>query len=299
MELDEITKKAGILIEALPYIMRFKGATFVVKYGGAFMDDPDPRMRAMVAQDISFLAAVGINVVVVHGGGKAISRAMSESGLRAEFKNGLRVTDERVVGIVESVLNSQVNPEICELLKEQGCPAQSLPGNEVLRCRKMLSADESGAPLDLGYVGNVVGVDAESIQKILDSGRTPVISPIAKGESDMHSYNTNADAAAAAVASALKARRLVFLCDVPGLMRDPKDAGTLISHLKVGEVGSLKKSGVICGGMTPKVDSAVEAIRAGVRRVHFVDGHMPHSILLEIFNDSGIGTEIVHESVAR
>lgn len=292
-DLKEITAKAGVLIEALPYVKRFRGSVFVVKYGGAFMDDPNPEMRKLVAQDISFLAAVGIHVVVVHGGGKAISRAMASSGLKAEFKNGMRVTDEATVGIVEKVLNGDVNAEICSLLESQNCAAVSVKGNDVLECEKFESRDADGNLVDLGYVGRVVRVKTQMIFDELRAGRTPVISPIAIG-ADGHAYNTNADVAASAVAGALGARRLVFLCDVPGLMRDPKDRSTLISHLKLRDVPSLKASGVIGGGMMPKVDSGVAALQSGVRRVHFVDGYMPHSILLEIFTDHGIGTEIVN-----
>ena len=295
MEISEVSKKAGVLIEAISYIKRFKGSVFVVKYGGAFMDDPDPQIRASVANDIAFLAAVGIRVVVVHGGGKAISRAMTAAGLQPNFRNGMRVTDEKTVSIVEDVLNNSVNGEIVELLKAGGCDAVSVKGNSLLKCKKLVPKDENGADVDIGYVGVIDSVDALEIERILESGKTPVISPIAIG-GDSHAYNTNADVAAAAVAKALKARRLVFLCDVPGLMRDPKDRSTLISHLKVSEVAPLEKSGVIGGGMMPKVDSGVDAIVHGVKRVHFVDGYLPHSILLEIFTDKGIGTEIVADS---
>lgn len=288
MNIDEITKKADVLTEALPYVRRFRGSVFVIKYGGAFMDDPNPEIRARVARDIAFLAAVGINVVVVHGGGKAISRAMSASGLQPEFKNGMRVTDEKTVAIVEDVLNNEVNTEICDMLARQGCEAVSIKGNDVFKCKKLLSKGE-----DIGYVGEVESVDVAVIQKALEEGKTPVISPIAMGIDDNHAYNTNADVAAAAAAGALKARRLVFLCDVPGLMRDPKDRTTLISHLPVSEVAKLKEDGIIGGGMIPKVDSGVKAIENGVRRIHFIDGYMPHSLLLEIFTDTGIGTEIV------
>ena len=289
---QEVTKKAGILIEALPYIQRFKGSVFVVKYGGAFMDDPNPEVRGMVAQDIAFLASVGINVVVVHGGGKAISRAMASSGLQAKFLNGMRVTDAQTVKIVEKVLNEDVNTEICELLEKYGCPAQTVKGNQVLVCEKLLSDGIDGNNLDIGYVGKVVDVNAGDILDAISHGKTPVVSPIALDKNG-DTYNTNADVAAAAVAKALKARRLVFLCDVAGLMRDPKDASTLISHLKLSQVDSLKSSGIIGGGMIPKVDSGVDSLKNGVRRVHFVDGYMPHSLLLEIFTDQGIGTEIV------
>ena len=280
------------MIEALPYIKKFQGQTFVVKYGGAFMDDPDPELRKRVAQDISLLAAVGVNVVVVHGGGKAISRAMANSGLNVEFKNGMRVTDDATVKIVENVLNKEVNGEICGLLKSCHSSPFSIAGNKVFKCRKHFSHDADGNEIDLGYVGQISEVDADIINGILLQGKIPVISPIAIGESDNHAYNTNADVAAAAVAAALKARRLVFLCDIAGLLRDPKDSSTLISTLRVDEVEDLKKQGVIGGGMLPKVDSSVAAIKAGVRRVHFIDGYMPHSLLLEIFTDKGIGTEI-------
>lgn len=290
--IESSSKKAGVLIEALPYIKKFQGQTFVVKYGGAFMDDPDPELRKRVAQDISLLAAVGINVVVVHGGGKAISRAMANSGLNVEFKNGMRVTDDAAVKIVENVLNKEVNGEICELLRSCHSSPFSIAGNKVFKCRKHFSHDADGNEIDLGYVGQISEVDADIINGILLQGKIPVISPIAIGESDNHAYNTNADVAAAAVAAALKARRLVFLCDIAGLLRDPKDPSTLISTLHVDEVEDLKKQGIIGGGMLPKVDSSVAAIKAGVRRVHFIDGYMPHSLLLEIFTDKGIGTEI-------
>lgn len=294
--IEEITKKAGILVEALPYIKRFRGSVFVVKYGGAFMDDPNPQVRASVAHDIAFLATVGINVVIVHGGGKAISRAMTRAGLEPVFKNGMRVTDEKTVSIVEDVLNNEVNAEIADMLKSHDCEPCRIKGNDVLKCEKLLSKDENGDDVDIGYVGKVNEVNAEPILKAVEQGLTPIISPIAIG-ADGHAYNTNADVAASAVASALKARRLVFLCDVPGLMKDPKDHSTLISHLKLDEVEPLKKSGVIGGGMRPKVDSGVDALNKGVRRVHFIDGYMPHSLLLEIFTDEGIGTEIVSPQI--
>ena len=179
------------------------------------------------------------------------------------------------------------------MLSAQGCEAVSVKGNDVFKCKKLFSKDAEGNEADIGYVGEVVDVNVDIINKLLAEGKTPVISPIALGIDDNHAYNTNADVAAAAAAGALKARRLVFLCDVPGLMRDPKDRTTLISHLPVAEVAKLKADGIIGGGMIPKVDSGVKAIENGVRRIHFIDGYMPHSLLLEIFTDTGIGTEIV------
>lgn len=289
----DVISKAKVLLEALPYIQRFRGSTFVIKYGGSFMDDADPEVRIRVATDIVFLASVGINVVVVHGGGKAISRAMAEAGLEPIWRNGLRVTDEGTVRIVEKTLNEQINLEICELIQAKGGRPRGLHGNVVFLCVPLESKDAEGNPVDLGYVGDIRFVKAKLIKKALTDGYTPIISPIALDE-EGHPYNTNADVAAAAVASALRARRLVYLCDVPGLMKDPKDPSTLISTLHANEVEGLKASGVIGAGMLPKVDSAVEALSNGVHRVHFVDGSQPHSVLLEMFTDKGIGTEIVN-----
>jgi acetylglutamate kinase len=286
-------EKAEVLLEALPYIHKFRGSTFVVKYGGSFMDDPDPAGRERVARDIAFLAAVGIQVVVVHGGGKAITRAMDKAGLKAEFRAGMRVTDAATVRIVERTLNEETNAEIVEALRAKGANPLGMPGNAVNLCEKMTVRDEQGREVDVGFVGDIKFVKTKLIKKALADGHLPVISPIAL-DADDQPYNTNADVAAAAVAGALRARRLIFMSDVPGLLADPKDPSTLIATLRVGEVDELKRKGVVAGGMIPKVDSAVKALRDGVRRVHFIDGRVPHSLLLEIFTDKGVGTEIVH-----
>jgi len=292
MNITEITAKAKVLLEALPYIQDFRGSTFVVKYGGSFMDDPSPEVRNRVAYDIAFLAAVGINVVVVHGGGKAITRAMQESGLKANFINGLRVTDEPTVQIVKRTLDEIVNKDVCAAIAlAQGKP-KGLAGDSVLVCEK-LTVDDDGNPVDLGFVGDVTEVKAKLIKKEIAEGFIPVISPVAEGL-DGKPYNVNADTAAGRVASALRARRLVYMSDVPGLLADPKDPETLLSTLKISQVDELKKTGVIDKGMRPKVSSAIRALQEGVQRVHFIDGRLPHSLLLEIFTDKGIGTEIVH-----
>jgi acetylglutamate kinase len=292
MKIAEITAKAKVLLEALPYIQDFRGSTFVVKYGGSFMDDPNPEVRNRVAYDIAFLAAVGINVVVVHGGGKAITKAMQESGLKANFINGLRVTDEPTIQIVKKTLDEVVNRDVCAAVSlAQGKP-KGLAGDSVLVCEK-LTVDDDGNPVDLGFVGDVTEVKAKLIKKEIADGFIPIISPVAEGL-DGKPYNINADTAAGRVASALRARRLVYMSDVPGLLSDPKDPTSLISTLKVGQVDELKKKGVIDKGMRPKVGSAVRALQEGVQRVHFIDGRLPHSLLLEIFTDKGIGTEIVH-----
>jgi len=285
--------KAEVLLEALPYIQKFRGSTFVVKYGGSFMDDPNPEGRDRVATDIAFLAAVGIQVVVVHGGGKAITRAMETAGIKSEFRGGMRVTDAATVKIVEETLNKEINGQICDSLRSRGANPLGMPGNHVNLCEKLLSADEAGNPIDLGFVGDIKFVKAKLIKKALADGFLPVVSPIAL-DGDDQPYNTNADVAAAAIANSLRARRLIFMSDVPGLLADPKDPSTLIATLKVGEVDELNKKGVIAGGMIPKVDSAVKALKEGVRRVHFIDGRVPHSLLLEVFTDKGVGTEIVH-----
>jgi len=285
--------KAEVLLEALPYIQKFRGSTFVVKYGGSFMDDPSPEGRDRVATDIAFLAAVGIQVVVVHGGGKAITRAMETAGIKSEFRGGMRVTDAATVKIVEDTLNKEINGQICDSLRARGANPLGMPGNHVNLCEKLLSADEAGNPIDLGFVGDIKFVKAKLIKKALADGFLPVVSPIAL-DGDDQPYNTNADVAAAAIANSLRARRLIFMSDVPGLLADSKDPSTLIATLKAGEVDELKKKGVIAGGMIPKVDSAVKALKEGVRRVHFIDGRVPHSLLLEVFTDKGVGTEIVH-----
>ena len=292
MEIADIIAKAKVLLEALPYIQDFHDSIFVVKYGGSFMDDPDPTVRISVATDIAFLSAVGINVVVVHGGGKAISRAMDEAGLKANFVNGLRVTDEATIAIVKKTLDEVVNRDVCDTLAAVKARPKGLPGDSVIVCNK-LDVDDDGNPCDLGYVGDVTEVKVKMIKKEIADGFMPVISPVAEGY-DGKPYNVNADTVAGRVASALRARRLVYLSDVPGLLADPANPATLISTVKVGEVEGLKKRGIIGKGMRPKVQSAVRALQEGVQRVHFVDGRMPHSLLLEIFTDQGVGTEIVH-----
>ncbi|MBI4664189.1 MAG: acetylglutamate kinase [Verrucomicrobia bacterium] len=290
--MQDFIAKAATLLEALPYIQRFRSQTFVVKYGGSFMDSPDPEVRNGVARDIVFLEAVGINPVVVHGGGKAITRAMDAAGLKADFIQGLRVTDESAVNLVEQVLSREINPEIVKTVNSLGGKARGFSGTEILQCRKLALQGQNGEEVDIGFVGNVTSVNTEPLRECIRRSLTPVISPTARGE-DGKIYNCNADVAAAQAAIALKAKRLVFMSDVPGLLRDPKNEKSLITHLRIDEVEALKRDGVIDKGMIPKVDSAVTAIRAGVEKVSFVDGRVDHSILLEIFTDAGVGTEVV------
>ena len=290
--MQDLIARAETLLEALPYIQKFSGATFVIKYGGSFMDSPDDRVRNSVARDIVFLEAVEINPVVVHGGGKAITRAMEKAGLKANFIQGQRVTDAATVKIVDEVLSREINPEVVEAIESLGGAAQGFAGPDIFECRKIQMNGADGKPLDLGFVGEVTKVNTAPLLKCIKNGVTPVISPTARGE-DGKIYNCNADVAAAQAAIALKAKRLVFMSDVPGLLSNSKDPDSVISHLKAEAVGELKKSGVVDKGMIPKVDSAVAALKAGVEKVSFVDGRVPHAVLLEIFTDEGVGTEIV------
>ena len=292
MNIPDLIAKAKVLQEALPYIQNFHGSIFVVKYGGSFMDDPDPTVRQRVAADIAFLSAVGINVVVVHGGGKAISRAMEGAALKPNFINGLRVTDEATIAIVKKTLDEVVNKDVCDTLRAVRANPKGLPGDSVIVCQK-LTVDDDGKAVDLGYVGDVTEVKVKLIKKEIADGFMPVISPVAEGL-DGKPYNVNADLVAGRVASALRARRLVYMSDVPGLLADPSRPESLISTLRISQVDELKKKGVIDKGMRPKVLSAIRALQEGVQRVHFIDGRLPHSLLLEIFTDEGIGTEIVH-----
>ena len=292
--MQDLIAKANTLLEALPYIQKFSGATFVVKYGGSFMDSPDANIRNSVARDIVFLEAVEINPVVVHGGGKAITRAMEKAGLKADFIQGQRVTDEATAKIVDDVLSGEINPEIVKTIKDLGGRPVGFAGRDIFKCRKLWLDDNNkpGAKIDIGFVGEVVAVNTAPLKECIWCGFTPVISPTALGE-DGKIYNCNADVAAAQAAIALKARRLVFMSDVPGLLSDLKRPDSVVPHLKTSEVGELKKNGVIDKGMIPKVDSAVAAVQSGVEKVSFVDGRVLHAVLLEIFTDAGVGTEIV------
>jgi acetylglutamate kinase len=290
--MQDLIAKAATLLEALPYIQKFSGATFVIKYGGSFMDSPDPAVRNGVARDVVFLEAVEIDPVVVHGGGKAITRAMEKAGLKASFIQGQRVTDEATVRIADDVLSREINPEVVAAINALGGLAKGFAGPDIFRCRKAQVKGPDGQTLDLGFVGEVTGVNTAPLIECIEKGIIPVISPTARGE-DGKLYNCNADVAAAQAAIALKAKRLVFMSDVPGLLQDPNKPDTIISRLKISEVDNLKQRGIVDKGMIPKVDSAVAAIKAGVEKVSFVDGRVPHAVLLEIFTDEGVGTEVV------
>jgi len=289
--MQKVIEKAAVLIEALPYIQRFRNETIVVKFGGSIMDQ-EQGVRSIL-NDVAFMACVGLRPVIVHGGGKLITQRMKEAGLKAVFLKGLRVTDEQAIQIVERVLNQEINPHMVGLLESFGCRARGLHGDDILRVERHAENDPAGgAALDWGFVGDVVGVDTAPIRAYLDAGITPLLTPLGRGP-ERKVYNVNADDVASAVARSLQARKLVFLSDVPGLLHDPNDPASIISSLKVDEVEALIRRGVISGGMLPKIGGAVNAVKAGVAKSHIIDSAMPHSLLLELFTEEGVGTEIV------
>ncbi|MBR2126396.1 MAG: acetylglutamate kinase [Akkermansia sp.] len=290
---EEEIRKADILIEALPYMQSYRDKTILIKFGGSAMDDPE--LVKSLMRDIVVLEAMGMNPVVVHGGGKAISKAMTEAGLEARFVNGLRVTTPEAIDIVERTLSGTINPGLVEMMRAAGGKAVGIPGTNVFVGEKLMEKDAEGNPIDIGMVGRVIGSQLSRVEEALSLQLTPVISPLARELGTRQSLNVNADLAAAALACELKPVKLVYISDVPGLMLDPKDPTTIVKSINRKEAFQLIDEGVISGGMIPKVKSAVDALNAGVRKVHFVDGRLPHTLLLEIFTPEGIGTEIVRE----
>ena len=292
--MKQAIQKASVLIEALPHIQRFRGETVIVKFGGSSMDNPD--VVKDILEDIAFMSCVGLRPVIVHGGGKAINARMKEKGLQANFVKGLRVTDAATMEIVEQVLNREVNPELVAILNGFGCKARGIHGEDIITVRKHTAEDpDTGETLDWGLVGEITGVDVEPVQAYLESDITPIITPLG-ADASRQIYNINADAAAAGLAERLQARKLVFLSDVPGLLSDPKDRNSLMSTLHLSEVESLIERGIIGGGMLPKISGALKALKAGVRKTHIIDAALPHSLLLELFTDKGVGTEIVNDA---
>ncbi|MES2995203.1 MAG: acetylglutamate kinase [Verrucomicrobiota bacterium] len=284
-------KKADALIEALPYLQAFRGKTFLIKMGGSAMENPE--LVAKVMRDIVFLEVAGINPIVVHGGGKAISAAMEKAGLEAEFIGGFRVTTDAAIDIVSTVLSEEINPGLVAMIRNFGGKAVGIPGNDVFLGEKIKSTDADGNKVDIGRVGEVVGCQLARMDAAHQAGIVPVISPLASELATGRPLNINADLAAAALAKELRVAKLVYLSDVPGLLADPKNPATLIKSVTRAEAESLISDGTISGGMIPKIRSAVDALNAGVRKVHFVDGRLPHALLLEIFTDGGVGTEVV------
>jgi acetylglutamate kinase len=283
-------QRAETLLEALPYLQKFRGGIFLIKYGGSTMEAEDQVERFLI--DVAFLDAVGIRVVLVHGGGKAINARMKEQGLVPQFVGGLRVTDAATVEIVRSVLDEEVNPGIVVQLSKLGVRARGISGRDVFTASKLPPVKGSdGKETDLGFVGEAEQANPDPVREALASGFVPVISPLGAlptGEA----MNINADVSAAALAAALPATKLIFLSDVPGLMHDPQDASSLIHSLTAAQTEELIERGIIAGGMIPKVRSATKALAHGLNKVHFLGAGVPHAVLLEAFSEEGVGTEI-------
>lgn len=279
-------KRAEIVLEALPYIRQFSGKPFVVKYGGSAMLDDE--LREKVARDLVLLKLVGINLVVVHGGGKHINEMLGKLNIKGEFRNGLRVTDEETMRVVEMVLSGRSNKEIVTLINKHGGNAVGLSGKDGPLLHAVPYVDAQGETY--GQVGVVESVSTALIERILAGGFIPVISPVAFGQ-DGKSYNVNADMVASRIAQAIHASKLIYLTDVPGVLRNPEDASSLFSRLNTLEARKLIEEGVIAGGMLPKVNSIIECLEQGVEKVHIINGMTPHALLLEIFTDDGIGSE--------
>ena len=291
-DMQQYLDKAGVLIEALPYIQRFNRKIIVVKYGGSAMIDEE--LKRNVIKDVTLLKLVGFKPIIVHGGGREISKWVNKSGMEAKFVNGLRVTDEATMEIAEMVLG-RVGKSLVTMVEELGVKAVSISGKDgrLLKCDKKLSNGE-----DIGFVGDVKEVNPKILYDLLEKDYLPIVCPIGLDD-NFNSYNINADDAACAIARAVNAEKLAFLTDIEGVYKDPEDKSTLISELTVREAGELIGTGNIGGGMLPKLNNCIDAIENGVSRVHILDGRIPHCLLLEIFTNKGIGTAILGEHEQR
>lgn len=279
----EVSNRAQVLVQAMPYIQKYAGKTIVVKYGGNAMINEE--LKSAVMSDIVLLQLVGVNVVLVHGGGPEINAMLKKTGKESKFVNGMRVTDEETIDIVQMVLAGKVNKSLANQLNLSGGKAIGLCGLD----GNLLKAEKQTKNGDIGFVGDITDVDVTVINDVINSGYIPVIATVAGG-SEGEVYNINADIAASAIAAKLNAKKLILMTDVRGLLRDKDDEDTLISVVNVSNVPRLKNEGIISGGMIPKIDCCVEAVRQGVDRAHILDGRIPHSILIELFSDEGIGT---------
>ncbi len=284
--MQDIIKKADVLIEALPYIRKFRGKTIVIKAGGSMMENKE--VISGIFQDIIFMSLVGIKPVIIHGGGPRITGKMKEAGIVAKFVDGFRVTDAKTMKIVDETLEA-TNKEIAKHIEELGGKVKTLSGKKD-KIIKAVALRHKGK--DMGFLGKIVSVNTKPIKDALKDGAIPVITPVAVGE-DGKAYNINADLAACDIAAALKAEKFVLITDTNGILRDESDENTLITTLKKKEAEELIERGIIRGGMIPKVKAVVDALKKGVNKTHIIDGRLSHAILLEIFTDKGIGTEIV------
>ena len=280
------TQHANILIQALPYIQEYYGKTIVIKYGGNAMINDE--LTKTVINDIILMKCIGINPIIVHGGGPDISNTLAQMNHESKFINGLRYTDEITITVSQMVLAGKVNKDLVKLIEKNGGKAIGLSGidGSLIKAKKLTN------DIDLGFVGEITSVNTELLNLSMNSGYIPVVSSIAIGENDTNSYNINADTCASKIASALKAEKLILLTDVPGVMTNPDDSSTLISTLRLHQIPKLTVGKVIKGGMIPKINCCVESVRMGVKKAHIIDGRIKHSILLELLSKKGIGTEI-------
>lgn len=290
-QMENLIEKANVLVEALPYIQKFRRSLVVVKFGGSVMEEA--KLVAGAMRDIVMLEAIGITPVVVHGGGKAISAALQEKGIPVKFVNGLRYTCGETIKVVDDVLHNKVNAQLVDLGIQAGGKMTGISGKEVLRAEKTMSKDPvSGIEEDIGFVGQVVGVNTSAILEALAEGKIPVVTPLGTG-ADGNIYNINADTAASKIAEALHARKLVFVSDVPGVLSCRDDENSVIPTIRTTDIPELIRSGVLSGGMLPKVQGCVKALESGINKVHMINGRIPHALLLEIFTEDGVGTQIV------
>ena len=283
MNLDD---RASILVQSLPYIQEYNGKIIVVKYGGNAMVSEE--LRETVINDIVLMKCVGFQPIVVHGGGPDISSFLERLGEKSKFINGLRYTDETTIDVVQMVLGGKVNKDLVSLIEKAGGKAIGLCGMD----GSLLKAKKLESDVDLGYVGDITSVNTDVLNMALSAGYIPVVGSVALGEDDNCLYNINADLCASKIAAALKAEKLILLTDVAGVLKDHKDINSLISVLRLHQIPKLSFEGIIKGGMIPKIDCCVEAIRMGVERAHIIDGRIPHALLLELFSHEGIGTMI-------
>jgi acetylglutamate kinase len=290
--MQDAINKAASLVEALPYIQRFQDKVVVVKVGGSIMDDE--QALSNILTDIVFMNYVGMQPVIVHGGGKAINDAMEKAGLQPQWVQGRRYTDERTLAIAEHVLCNQINKFIVNFISQQGCEAMGLHSlaSVVLFAKKAYLSGEGGRRIDLGLVGDVERVNSRLLQLLVQADSIPVIATIARDDAG-GKLNVNADTAAGAVAAAMKAEKLVVVSDTHGIYADMKDPNSRISHLSLQQIEDMVKSGAISSGMLPKVEACITALKGGVNKAHIIDGRIPHSLMLEVYTEAGIGTEIV------
>lgn len=283
--MEDIIRKATILVEAIPYIDKFRRKVFVIKYGGSILHDDT--IRRKIFEDIVFLSFVGIRVILVHGGGPNISSRLKELGIQPEFHNGIRVTDAQTLQVVIKELD-EINAQIVKELKGLGGDVTGLDGDE-----HIIHVEKKESDRDLGYVGTITNIEFKVLARRVRMGRITVVAPLGEGVGQQP-HNVNADEVASAIASSMRAEKFVLLTDVPGVLHDPKDRSTLYSTLTVADVEKLKKEGIITGGMIPKVDACLEALRGGIPKAHIIDARLDHALLLEIFTAEGIGTQFIN-----